>query len=200
MHEERVFATDAPNSALVNWEALTAISTAFTGLVILLTVLFAARQVRALNEQSTALTAQLEHLRRATQLDGTLAIFDEVFDRELRGAYRFILTEFEQRMKDEEFHREALERVPNPEVHKELYMLRHMERIGTLVKNGLIDSGVLLDFMGFFVQENWNRLKPLALEQRRKYGHDRLWENFEYFAGEAERFERARARKPNITR
>lgn len=166
----------------MNWEALTAISTAFTGVVILLTVLFAARQVRALNEQSKAMSAQLDHLRRATQLEGTLAIFDEITMPEIGEAYRYILNDFPERMKDERFRMEALARAPDQTVHKELLILRHLERVGTLVKNGLIDADVLLDFMGFFVRETWEHLRPLVLEQRKRYGEARLWENFEHLA------------------
>lgn len=169
----------------MNWEALTAISTAFTGLVILLTVLFAARQVRALNEQSNAMSAQLEHLRRATQLTGTLAIFDEIMTHEIADATRFMLTEFEAKMRDERFHAEALERAPDHGVHKEVYILRHFERIGTLVKNGLVDADVLVDFMALFIKEHWRLLRPLVLEQRNLYGQS-LWENFEHLAMRAE--------------
>lgn len=168
----------------MNWEALTAVSTAFTGLVILLTVLFAARQVRALNDQSKAMSAQLEHLRRATQLTGTLAIFDEIMTLEIADATRFMLNEFDEKMKDERFHADALGRAPDYTVHKEVYILRHFERIGTLVKNGLIDSDVLLDFMGLYIREHWQRLRPLVLEQRTLYGPS-LWENFEYLATQA---------------
>jgi hypothetical protein len=170
----------------VNWEALTAISTAFTGLVILLTVLFAARQVRALNEQSKAMGAQIEHLRRATQLTGTLAIFDEIMTEAIADAARFIVTEFDEKMKDERFHAEALERTPDLTVHKEVHILRHFERIGTLVKNGLVDADVLLDFMGIFIRENWRHLRSLALEQRQLLGQPALWENFEYLASLAD--------------
>jgi hypothetical protein len=171
----------------MSWEALTAISTAFTGLVILVTVLFAARQVKVLNDQSKAMSAQLEHLRRATQLDGTLAIFDEVMLPETRDSYHFVMTEFDERMKDVAFRNEALERSPDPEVHKELYILRHMERIGTLVKNGLLDADVLFDFSGLFVRDCWRHLGTLALEQRRKHREPQLWENFERLAAQAER-------------
>jgi len=170
----------------VSWEALTAISTAFTGLVILLTVLFAARQVKALNEQSQAMSAQLDHLRRATQLEGTLAIFDEITAPEIVESYRFILTEFGERMNEERFREEAVLRAPDVTVHKEVVMLRHMERVGTIVKNGLVDADVLLDFMRLFVRENWKRLRPLVLEQRKVYGEPRLWVNFEHLASLSE--------------
>lgn len=171
----------------MNWEALSAISTAFTGLVILLTVIYAARQVRALNDQSRALAAQLEHLRRATQLEGTLAIFDEVLSPDVQAAYAFVMKEFGEKMKDERFRAEALERAPNTDTHQEVLILRHLERIGTLIKNDLLDPYALFDFSSFFIQENWKILRPLALEQRRKFGNEHLWENFEFIATEAAR-------------
>jgi hypothetical protein len=171
----------------MNWEALSAISTAFTACVILLTVIYAARQVGAANEQSRALTAQLEHLRRATQLDGTLAVFDELFSAEFLVAYRFVLTDFEAHIKDERFHAEALERAPDTEKHKERQVLRHMERIGTLVRNDLLDAEVMIDFADDMVQQTWKRLKPLALEQRELLGDPHMWENFEFLADEVVR-------------
>lgn len=169
----------------MNWEALTSVSTAFTGLIFLLTVIYAARQVRALNDQSKALGAQLEHLRRATQLQGTLAVFDELFSPDLQHAYRFVMTEFQDRMQDATFRQEALARAPDMQAHQETYILRHMERIGTLVKNELLDADALLDFAGFFIIELWEKLGPLALEQRALYGNDRLWENFQFIADQA---------------
>jgi hypothetical protein len=172
----------------MNWEALTAISTAFTGLVILLTVLFAARQVAALKDQSSAMADQLEHLRRATQLTGTLAIFDELFRTDVIDAYRFVINDFAARMKDATFRAEALERTPNLALHKELVILRHLERVGTLVSSGLVDADVLLSLSGYFVIENWSRLEPLVLEQRRHLKLDLLWTNFERLARLAEKY------------
>jgi uncharacterized protein (DUF849 family) len=172
----------------MSWEALTAISTAFTGLVIRLTVIFAARQVRELNKQSEAMSAQLEHLRRATQLDGTMKIMDELTSPDVVDAYRFLLTEFEGRMLEKSFHDEAVQRAPDVAVHKELHILRHLERVGTLIKNRLLDPDVLLDFSCGFISECWTRLETLVCEQRDSYGNPHLWENFECIAMEARRY------------
>jgi hypothetical protein len=172
----------------MSWEAVSAISTAFTGIVILLTVIYAAKQVSVLSEQSKALAAQLEHLRRATQLDGTLAVFEEIFSDDYMNGYRFVMTEFEERMKDPTFHAEALENTPDVEKHKERQVMRHMERIGTLVKNDLLDGNVLVDFAGDVIEQTWVRLKPLALEHRREMGNERMWENFEFMALYVERW------------
>lgn len=182
-------------AAGMNWEALSAVSTAFTALVILATAIYAARQVGALNEQSKVLAAQIEHLRRATQLDGTLAVFDEISLPEFQAAYRFVMTEFEDRMQDERFHADSMLVAPDPDVHPEVIIMRHMERIGTLVKSDLLEEEVLLDFAGLVVRATWSKLKPLALEQRLDSGENELWENFEFLAMRAARFNAANAAK-----
>jgi hypothetical protein len=182
----------------MNWEALSAVSTAFTAGVMLLTVIYAARQVGAANEQSRALTAQLEHLRRATQLDGTLAVFDELFSPDFLAAYRFVLTDYDELRTDARFYAEALERAPDTEKHKERQVLRHMERIGTLVRNELLDAEVMIDFAEDMVRQTWRKLKPLALEQRQILGDPHMWENFEFLADEVERLDVAgrRSKRP----
>jgi hypothetical protein len=167
----------------MNWEALSAISSAFTALVFVLTAIYAARQVAVLNEQSKALAAQLEHLRRATQLDGTLAVFELLMSPDFLEPYRFVLNDFEERLRDPVFHAEAMSFAPDPGTHKERQVMRHMERIGTLVKNDLLDADVMLDFAADVVAQTWSKLKPLAVEQRQTFGVESMWENFEMLAG-----------------
>jgi hypothetical protein len=62
-----------------------------------------------------------------------------------------------------------------------------MERIGTLIKNDLLDAEVLLDFADEMFISSWSQLEPLALEQRRvKNNMSTLWENYEYLARKAQ--------------
>jgi hypothetical protein len=171
----------------MNWEALSAVSTALTALVIFITAIYAAKQVNAMNSQSHALTAQLEHLRRATLLEGTLAVFEQLFSPDLLDSYRFVVKEFATRMNDDVYRRDAIDGLSDPETHKEVQMLRHMERIGTLIKNDLLDAEVLLDFADEMFISSWSQLEPLALEQRRvKNNMSTLWENYEYLARKAQ--------------
>jgi hypothetical protein len=72
--------------------------------------------------------------------------------------------------------------------------MRHMERIGTLVKNDLLDADVLLDFCGQVVQDTWNEVRPVALEQRRRWSIPVLWENFEFLSSKAEQLDVRRAK------
>jgi hypothetical protein len=91
----------------LNWEALSAIGTVFTGLIILLTVILGARQLKAA-------TAHVDHLRRATQLEGAMQIFAQMRSPEFLDSYRFVLQELPDRLNDEEFRKGAVTRGPDP--------------------------------------------------------------------------------------
>jgi hypothetical protein len=68
-----------------------------------------------------------------------------------------------------------------------------MERIGTLIKNGLLDGDAVYDFVGGVIETGFSKLKPLVLEQRCATGDKRLWENSEFIAAEV-----ARSRPPIV--
>jgi hypothetical protein len=54
------------------------------------------------------------------------------------------------------------------------------ETIGTLVKNDLLDRGLVLDWL--WVQGLWQRVGPAAQRAREQYGSEALYENFEALA------------------
>jgi hypothetical protein len=54
------------------------------------------------------------------------------------------------------------------------------ETIGTLTKNGLIDTDLVLDWL--WVAGVWARVGPAALRARDKHGVAELYENFEALA------------------
>ena len=59
-------------------------------------------------------------------------------------------------------------------------ILTYLETIGTLVKQGLLDQGLVLDWL--WVAGAWERVGPAALRQREKFGVPALFENFEALA------------------
>src|SRR5438128_2423924 len=145
------------------WVAFGAISTAVTGIVIFLTVIYAARQVRALNEQAKATAQQIEHLRRSTQLEGMREIFNLFLSREFLDAVVFVSDELSERLKDGSYYREALSRGASRSAsHKEFVVCRTFESIGTCVKFGMIDGAPLYDFAGPTIIESWNAIAPLV--------------------------------------
>jgi len=59
-------------------------------------------------------------------------------------------------------------------------LLVYGETIGTLTKNGLLDTDLVLDWM--WVAGIWNRLAPAARKDREKHGVAELFANFEALA------------------
>lgn len=56
------------------------------------------------------------------------------------------------------------------------------ETVGTLTKNGLIDTALVLDWL--WVAGLWTRVGPAALRERTKQGIAELYENFEALAAQ----------------
>lgn len=54
------------------------------------------------------------------------------------------------------------------------------ETIGTLTKNGLLDTGLVLDWL--WVAGLWARVGPAAVKAREQHGVPGLYENFEALA------------------
>ena len=59
-------------------------------------------------------------------------------------------------------------------------VLNFGETIGTLVKNGLLDRELVLDWL--WVAGLWQRVEPAVQDAREKFGEPRLGENFEALA------------------
>jgi hypothetical protein len=61
-------------------------------------------------------------------------------------------------------------------------VLYYGETIGTLTKNGLLDTGLVLDWL--WVAGLWARVGPAARKLREKHGVAELYENFEALAAQ----------------
>ncbi len=59
-------------------------------------------------------------------------------------------------------------------------MLMMGETVGTYVKQGVLDAGLVYDLWAPGLM--WARVGPAALRQREEYGVPALWENFEALA------------------
>ena len=163
----------------MNWEAVTAIGTAFTGLIILVTAVAAVRELRFAGEHAQALREQLEHLRNATKFDGALAVFAELdtpIQVEARG---FVSRELATRMKDEAFRDEVRRFAGADErVHKELTVLRCFERIGGYARKDLLDPDVVYMVASGRVIVAWEALQEVVAIHR-GIGGPAFWNNFE---------------------
>jgi hypothetical protein len=170
----------------MSWEALTAVSTAFTGIVIAITAIAALREVRLAADASRAAGEQLEELRRATQFEGSLEIFKELDTPYQVEARRFVQFELAERLKDAAFLDEvALVAGADEARHKELAVLRCFERIGFYESKGFVEKDVLLMVASGRVLTMWAALLPVVEIHRRALGK-RMWENFEALHGQTE--------------
>jgi len=161
----------------VTWEAFTALSTFFTGLVILATVLLGARQ--------------LVQLRKATQLEGIMKIADQLLDPDYQSALRFVRYELSERVKDPDFQRDweagSVLRM-DPHKHPEIHVLFKHELIGTYVKEGLLDGSTVYELCGTRLVHAWDNLKPLVVRARETTGEWSSWDNTEFVSEAARRW------------
>lgn len=78
----------------------------------------------------------------------------------------------------DDFDREGIDE-RDPSV---LTLLNFGETVGTLTKNGLLDTALVLDWI--WVAGLWERLKPAVERARQKFGVDGLYENLEALAAQ----------------
>lgn len=162
----------------MDWEAVSAVSTAFTGLVIAVTAVAALREMRTGAELARSTRDQLEHLRLATKFEGTLAVFAELDLPHQVEARRFVQFELAQRMRDEHFRYEVgLIAGADEFEHRELTVLRCFERIGFYVKKGFVDADVVCMVASGRVLIAWNALEEVIAIHRGVAGP--FWLNFE---------------------
>src|SRR5215472_15357139 len=81
------------------WEALAAIGSILSAVVIAATVIFAARQVRVTVDQ-------LEQVRRSTQFEAARTVLHELAEPEFVDAYLFIYHDLDRLMKTPDFRRD----------------------------------------------------------------------------------------------
>jgi hypothetical protein len=160
------------------WEAVTALATLGTGIAIILTVLLGVRQLRVTG-------AQLDQLRRATQLEGAMKIFEDLNSDEFRDSMRFIMNEVPKRMADPTFRAEvALGGMADDKVHKELHVMRTFERVGTYVRSGLIDGPIVYNYAISVIAVTWEGLVDVVRSHRDAHGEG-FWENYEFLYTDA---------------
>jgi hypothetical protein len=164
----------------MSWEAVTAIGSIGTGVVIFLTVIFARRQVELTRQQ-------LHQLRQATQLEGAIAIYAELESPRVEAARMFVLLELPAKMKDPAFRDEVrlIAQVDEAQ-HQELIILRAYDRIGIYISAGLIDADVIYRGALGRILTMWEALADVVAIHRQTAVF--LWLGFEGLASGARAF------------
>ncbi|MDB5040590.1 MAG: hypothetical protein JWN27_1316 [Candidatus Eremiobacteraeota bacterium] len=157
----------------ISWEALSASGSAISSIAVLAAVIVAARQVRVGAQQ-------VEHLRKATQLDGTMKIFEKLASPEQQEARRFVAMALAAKLEDPDYRAELGLMTMAPQPHPEMTVLRLMEMVGTYVKHGLLDQEIIFDYWIPAIVNTWEPLQRLGvIKAHRDSGGTKMWENFE---------------------
>jgi hypothetical protein len=176
----------------MHWEAITALSTAFTAIVIAVTAFAAVREVRLTAEHARAAGDQLEQLRKATQFEGALEVFKELDGPQQMEARRFVQFDLAGRLEDERFRDEvALLGGVDEAQHPELTVLRCFERIGFYQTKGFVEKDVLYMVASGRIITMWNRLQGVVAIHRSVLG-GRVWENFEALYNDTQSYMQSR--------
>jgi len=164
----------------MHWEALTAVGSILSATVIAITVIFASRQVKVGARQAQLTNDQLNHLRRSTQLEGAMRIFDEMDKPEFREAVRFVVHDLRNHMENPQFRNEVAFPEAAPDgVHKENIVMRFFERVGAYVKEGLLDGALIYTVVPTTILSTWQALGDVVAIQRKTISEFKA-ENFEF--------------------
>jgi len=163
------------------WEALASIGSISSAIVIAVTVIFAARQVRVTVDQ-------LEQVRKATQFDAARTVLLEMADPAFVDAYRFVFHDLDRMLANDSFRREvALIGLADDRVHKELVVLRAFDRIGTYVRFGLVDGEIIYSSYANRVVHCYERLREMIAVYRHVSGTP-MFPNFDFLYDDCQRW------------
>jgi hypothetical protein len=165
----------------VSWEALTAVASLLSSVAVLAAVLIAVRQVRVG-------AAQVDALRRATQLDGTMKVFAMLTTPEQREGRRFVVEDLADRCRDDAAYREELFNMRGDiSAHREFAVGGLLEMLGIYVKHGLLDPEIVFDYWIPDNRRAWTIFVSLGIVAAHRSVEPLMWENFEYLV---DRFDR----------
>ena len=159
----------------MTWEALTAITSAITTVVLIATVIMARHQVKL--------------LRRSTQLDALMRILAEMDDPAHLASYRFVMDELRQKMQDPSFRQAVIDGQTDESIHRHLPILAFFEKVGSFVKFELIDPDAVYCQAGTRAVRTWHALQEVISYDRARGGPG-VWDGFEMLVNGATRYYR----------
>jgi hypothetical protein len=169
----------------MNWEALAAIASLLSTVIIAVSALFALRQVN--------------QLRRAAQLDGTMRIFAHFTDPKFIAARNFVLNDLSEKLDDPVFLGELCAyRNVDLERHPEYRVLLFLQLVGSLVKNQLVDGPGIYEFAQYSIVKSWQVLEPVVKLQREKLNNPYMWGGADFLYAGAKQWLEEEARKRDI--
>ncbi len=149
----------------MNWTAIGAVATGITGLIILVSVI--------------VLSIQLSHQKKAMWSQTFLGLVDRLQDEELRKD-RGIVFEAAEKQVDEWTDEEvaAAERV-----------CYNYDLVGIMVRHKLLPTETIVDSWEDSLRRLWPICEPLVYKYRIIRGAPEFWDDFQWLAEEARKFD-----------
>jgi hypothetical protein len=156
----------------IDWTAVSAIATAATGCVVLISLL--------------VLGWQLREIQRATYAQSFFTAADRLQTESLRQAREAIF---------------ALSGTPYGDWTAEQKKLgevvcHNYDVVGILVRNKMLPEEMIVDSWGDSLRRLWPILKPLVLEYRKTRSSPEFWDDFQFLSERAEAFASTRRGMP----
>jgi|SRR5580700_3007334 hypothetical protein len=148
------------------WETLSAIAAIATTLIIGATAIAAVHQIR--------------QLRLSTQLEGLLALHEEFHSEKIVAAREFVAKELPAKLRDKAYRDEIALGTATISNHREFVLADYWEKIGLLVREGVLDADLYLAIGAYRCIEAWEQLRPVIELQRVK--EPLQWEPFDHMA------------------
>ena len=155
----------------MRWEAVTALSTVLTALIILVTAIYAARQVKVAS--------------RGTQLDGMIRLLERYRDPEFLNASRFVLRDLPRLVGDETFRADVARSASNGDKPWHV-VLRLLNETGAYVELGLVEGPPIYYLIGNTLVLLCRALEPVIEIERRALDDPHLWTNTQDLYRDAE--------------
>jgi hypothetical protein len=131
---------------------------------------------------------QLRHMRAGNELEGLLRLERDFRDSQLQSALIYIQDCLPQRLEDPRYRRE-LETIGyiDPAVHPEMVVCNWLNKVGTLVKHGLVSEEPFMDIFARLIAYCWKEIAPAVAIMRRTRG-EAQYHDLEFLAARAAAF------------
>jgi hypothetical protein len=135
-----------------------------------------------------AALVQLRHMRAGNELEGLLTLERDFRDPQLQSALIYIQERLPQRLEDPLYRRE-LETIGfiDPTAHPEMVVCNWLNKVGTLVKHGLVSEEPFMDIFARLISYCWKEVAPAVAIMRRTRG-EAQYHDLEFLAARAAAF------------
>ncbi len=146
---------------MTDWTAISAIATVFTGLIILISIL--------------VLAWQLREIKRATYAQSFFTAANRLQDEKLREARGTVFS-----LKDTQYRDWTPENKKTGEI-----VCHNYDVVGILVRNKMLPEEMIVDSWGDSLRRLWPILEPLVEDYRKQRKSPEFWDDFQYLAEKA---------------